>query len=530
MSRVWPIEVRAPQMDVSREEVAALGAHRSYTATTSLIAGLVPSTASVSLNVSAAHGYGDVPGLLRWLDKYPYGCIEQTTSAALPLLYFNDLAGQAGLPKDAALHQRVQDAIDSVLDMQNYSGDFGMWGPGASAEPWISVFALDFLEQAKDKGYVVADQPLARGLNWLQQTASSDGFDDGVRAYAFYVLARAGQVNLSDLRYFSDTRGRQWKTAIAAALTGAAAAEAGDRSRAAYAFDRAREIALTARPAAYTDANFGSFTRDLAATTALAIEGGEPAIVPALMQRTSAADMRLNATTTQDKAWMLLAAYELSKEQTKLDVNVDGKPAAATAGAVHVAPGLAALGKGVTVTNNSDASIWRDVSVQGTPSSPLPEEAHGLTLTKSVWTMSGQPADLASLRQNARVVVVLQGRMDNNFYRRMAATDLLPAGLEIDSVLTGDDAKAYPWLGKLSDTNVQEARDDRYVAAFDIGSQYRPVNRKGPEPQPEFRLAYIARAVTPGSFAMPAAVVEDMYTPGLMARTAMGKMAVAAEK
>jgi uncharacterized protein YfaS (alpha-2-macroglobulin family) len=159
----------------------------------------------------------------------------------------------------------------------------------------------------------------------------------------------------------------------------------------------------------------------------------------------------------------------------------------------------------------------------------LPAAEHGLTLSKTVWTLSGQPADLSNLKQNERVIVVLQGRMNNNLYRRMAATDLLPAGLEIESALSGDDAKLYSWLGSLSNTDVQEARDDRYVAAFNIGSRYRPAHRKGPEPQPHFRLAYIARAVTPGNFAMPAAEVEDMYTPGIMARTTMGKLDVKAE-
>ncbi len=529
VSRAWPIEVRAPQMDVSSDEVAILKPGESYTAGKSLIAGIVPSTAVVALNVSASHGYSDVPGLLRWLDKYPYGCIEQTTSAAMPLLYFNDMAGLAGLPKDEKLHARIQNAADNVLDMQNYAGDFGMWGPGSSADPWISVFALDFLEQAKAKGYVVADEPLRRGVNWLRQTASSSGYNDAVRAYAFYVLARAGQVNLSDLRYFSDTRGAAWNTSIAASLTGAAAAEAGDRSRAAYAFGRARQIALAARPGNYPTDNYGSLVRDLAGTTALAIQGGEPQIVPALMTRTSTMDMRLNATTTQDKAWMLRAAYELSKERTTLDVTVDGKPAQPKSGAVHLAPGLAALDRGVTVANKGDAPVWRTVSVQGTPSAPQPAAADGLTLRKTVWTMDGQPADLASLKQNDRVIVVLQGTMDNNLYRRMAVTDLLPAGLEIESALAGDDAKVYPWLGSLTGTDVQEARDDRFVAAFNIGSMYHPRNPKKPEPRPTYRLAYVARAVTPGQFVMPAAVAEDMYTPGIMARTTMGKLDVSAK-
>jgi uncharacterized protein YfaS (alpha-2-macroglobulin family) len=526
VSRIWPIEVRSPQMDISRETIAVLPAGKSFTANAALVSDIVPSTLSVAVNVSSSHGYSDVPGLLRWLDKYPYGCIEQTTSRAMPLLYFNDLAALAGLPKDQALHARIQDAVDNVLDMQNYAGNFGMWGPGNDADPWISVFALDFLGEAKDKGYVVAAEPLRRGMGWLKQTASSSESDDAVRAYAFYVLARAGQVNLSDLRYFSDTRGPEWKTAIAAALTGAAAAEAGDRSRATYAFNRAREIALSAKPSTYPDDNYGSLVRDLAGTTALAIQGGDPSIVPAIMEQNSAVDMRLNATTTQDKAWMLRAAYELSKERTPLNIAVNGKPAPPVAGAVHVAPNLRMLQAGLTLANRGDGPVWRTVSVQGTPASPQPEAAHGLTLQKSVWTMDGQPADLSTLKQNDRVIVVVQGQMDDNLYRHMAITDMLPAGLEIESTLSGDDAKAYSWLGELTATDVQEARDDRFVAAFTIGSMYHEHDPKKPEPRPTYRLAYIARAVTPGDFVMPAANAEDMYTPGIMARTTMGKMSV----
>ena len=181
------------------------------------------------------------------------------------------------------------------------------------------------------------------------------------------------------------------------------------------------------------------------------------------------------------------------------------------------------------MTNKGDAPVWRSVSVQGTPSAPLPAAASGVSLTKQIWTLSGQPADLSHLKQNQRVIVVLQGNMANNLYRRMAATDLLPAGLEIETALSNSDAKVYSWLGSLTGTAVQEARDDRYVAAFNIGSRYRPNNRNRPEPRPHFRLAYIARAVTPGSFVLPAAVIEDMYTPGIMARTTMGKVDVKAE-
>src|SRR5262249_2053391 len=147
----------------------------TYVADKSLISDLVGSTASISLSVSAAHGYNNVAGLLKWLDKYPYGCLEQTTSRAQPLLLFNDMADLVGYPKDQALHDRVQEAIDTVLDMQNYAGNFGFWAPGEDADNFLSVYALDFLTQAKVRGYVVPNDAMRRGLNWLKTMSAEDG-------------------------------------------------------------------------------------------------------------------------------------------------------------------------------------------------------------------------------------------------------------------------------------------------------------------------------------------------------------------
>jgi hypothetical protein len=104
--------------------------------------------------------------------------------------------------------------------------------------------------------------------------------------------------------------------------------------------------------------------------------------------------------------------------------------------------------------------------------------------------------------------------------------DLLPAGLEIESVLSPSDGAAdssYPdsggngpfaWIGHITYNNVGEARDDRYVASANLHAQ-------------TFRYAYIARAVTPGRFTMPAAQVEDMYHPGVMSRTSTGVITIA---
>ena len=51
----------------------------------------LPGTAEALLTVSPRPDW-DVPGLLRALDRYAYGCLEQTTSRALPLLYVDEVA------------------------------------------------------------------------------------------------------------------------------------------------------------------------------------------------------------------------------------------------------------------------------------------------------------------------------------------------------------------------------------------------------------------------------------------------------
>src|SRR5262249_9042134 len=152
--------------------------------------------------VAGGRGFDDVPGLLRWLDRYPYGCIEQTTSRAFPLVYYNDMALLANVKQDKNIKDRVQDAAYRILDMQTYGGSFGMWSSiSGEADPYIGMFATDFLMQAKGHGYVVPEEGIERALTWARKAGGTEGSGDLARAYAFYLLSRAGTLNPSELRY-----------------------------------------------------------------------------------------------------------------------------------------------------------------------------------------------------------------------------------------------------------------------------------------------------------------------------------------
>ena len=525
VARAWPLQVRPAQLPETREDVALLQPGEQFRVDSGLLQGLVPGNAAVSINAASWRGI-DVASQLRWLDRYPYGCLEQTTSRAFPLLYFNDLALFNRQTGDTGIAQRLQDAVDRVLDMQRIDGGFGWWGLNSDdADPWIGVFALDFLHQAAAKNYVVSESALQRGDAWLHRlTAAENRVDAGARAYAWLLLARRGAASLSDVRYFFDTTRGQTMQGVAQGQLGTALGLLGDRSRATAAFERSVTSLGTTASGYYRTA-----LTDLAGLIAVSVEAGQTGLLPALLNRYGAAARPPESSTTLEKALTVLAAYELARNRAAVTVSVNGEQR--TGDPVQLAPNDTALAQGITIRNDGGGPIWRTVSVEGVPSDPLPANEQGLRIVRSIRTLGGDDANIEELKQNDRIIVGIQVRRTTADAADIVLSQLLPAGLEIEAILRGVDdynkADASPYerfLGKLSRPAVQEARDDRYVAAFRFAPERHSDGRESD--RQTLNVAFIVRAVTPGDYALPAAVAEDMYRPAVRARTAMGRAAV----
>ncbi len=530
IKRSWPIEVRAPRPLSTQVAAGALEPGTALDYAADKLEPYYPSTAGFSVTVSSVPGI-DVPGLLAALYRYPYGCLEQTTSRGFPLLYFNDLAEAAGVAPDEDLPARLQDAVDRVLDLQRANGAFGMWTRmGGEANLWLSVFAIDFLTEARSQGLLVPLDALNRGQSWLTDLTQSTYRDASPRAYAFYVLAKANKARLSDLRYFFDTQRVNLKNAISLGFLGAALDAAGDRARGRIAFVEAADQ-LTKDTGQYKSIAYGSRLRDLTAVTTLAVRSRRLDLLPALFERRETLRRRLRFTTTQEKVWLLLLAHELreARESADVSVSVTGTTAREDGGLVTITPTADELASGIRIENAGASALWYVATARGVPSEPQDPRARGLTLSKTIFTLDGEKVDVNALRQSGRYVIVLQGTMSTFRFREMGLLDLLPAGFEIETVLTRGGARnpQYPWLPDLWRTRMSSARDDRFVAAFDIGDRYRRRPREGEvRPKPRFAMAYVVRAVTPGRFALPGTLVEDMYAPRIMARTGEGMVTI----
>jgi len=515
LQRDWEIGVRPAQAIVTERRASRLSANETLNVDAALLQDYVPDTGQIQLSFATRPNL-DVPGLLAQLDRYPYGCVEQTTSRALPLLYFNQVAhnwGDDEHANQANLRDRVQQAIQRILAVQRYAGGFGLWNADSPAERWLSAYALDFLSRAKQEHYLVPESAYRRGLNWLKDgLANTETTSQALLAkvYALYVLARADQATLGDLRYLHDNNLYDLPTVLSRAQLGAALARYGEIGRAREAF----ETAFSTVPTREHWRDYGTPLRDRAALITLLNEAGLLLDrVPQLAEEVAAELANQPYTSTQEQAWLLLAANALSPLRSELSLTVDGNPAAAEQDPFTLHPTAAQLAQGLSITNSGSESVWNVQTLSGVPVKPQPALQQGFSISRQFYTRSGQKVDLSQVRRNNKLIAVITGEALTQENHQALVVDLLPAGLEIENarLAHSQSIDEYRWLPKLSKTLHTEFRDDRFIAALDLNKSQR-----------KFTIAYLVRAVTPGEYRLPAAFLEDMYKPWYLARGKMG--------
>jgi alpha-2-macroglobulin len=523
IARDFTIGVRPAQAYQLRRFVGRLQPGESVTLDDSAADEFLPGTAEALLSVSPRPDW-DVPGLLRTLERYAYGCLEQTTSRALPLLYVDEVARLWRADAGPATAETLDRAIGHIIELQRSDGSFGVWSDSGDTVPWLDAYATDFLIRAKEHGKNVPDLAIKTAVSWLHDYTRQDHTEIGdlpAMAYAHYVLARAKSDDLDALRYFYETQMARLPTQLAKAQIAAALAQYGDMARAVAGYDAAL-VPGPPRSAAIRYIDYGSELRDSAAVLSFAAANpGNQARLTAVVDRIAERFSRAARTSTQEQAWLLMAAEAAVKAGGgTMTIATDSGAPQSRSEPLYLRRILGSGAPQTAITNRGDAPSWRSVSITGVPSSDLPAENRGYAVTRSLFRPEGTAADLSKVRQTDLFVVVINGtRIDASQSAQALVVDLLPAGFEIETatVSKGRSTTDYSWLPELTDATYTEQRDDRYIAALDLKNGTR-----------DFTLAYVVRAVTPGEFKYPALVAEDMYEPETSGRTAIGKLTVGA--
>ncbi|EAQ01663.1 PAN domain protein [Pseudooceanicola batsensis HTCC2597] len=511
------LPVRRNDPEVATTQRFSLGAGDTFTLDENVFAGYRPGSGEAFISAGPLARF-DAPALLASLNRYPYGCTEQVTSKAMPLLYLSSVAEAMGLAGPAQIDARIDQSIERILTRQAPNGAFGLWRAQAG-DFWLDAYVTDFLSRARAEGHEVNPLAFRTALDNLRNRinyapdfdADTDGGGEDI-AYALMVLAREGAANMGDLRYYADVKGEDFATPLASAQLGAALAMYGDQTRADAMFSIASSQLAQRRTSPegrVYRADYGTRLRDTAGVLSLAVEAGSTAIDrPTLVSRIVGRD---GAMSTQESAWSLLAAKALVDDPSVSGLSVDGTPVPG--------PFVRAVGAGtltpMAIRNDGATETAITLTTLGVPNAPITAGGYGYAIERAYFTMEGDRADPAEVAQGTRLVTVLTVRPFEETGARLMVDDPLPAGFEIDNpnLLRAGDIGALDWLDP-AEAEHSEFRADRFLAAVDWRSD-----------QP-FRLAYVVRAITPGTYHHPAATVEDMYRPRYRARTDAGRVTV----
>ncbi len=465
---------------------------------------------------------------LKHLLRYPYGCLEQTSSTAYPYAYSTqEVQKQFDMPllSDSERAERVAAALTRIAGMQKANGGYGLWDANSDEEHWLTAYVADFMLNLREQGFVVPSQLLDSTLGRLKEYVNRPGsqfeqrYSDNMnhyrlayRSYAAYVLARVNQVSLSSLRTLHDRQRKDAETRLPLVHLGLALILAGDDARGQVALNEA--LALK-HPVNRYLGDYGSDIRDEAMTVYLLLKHRQRQSDIYRHAMSLAGEVQSRRwLSTQERNALFLAGVMLesnSKHPWSAELTLGDAPAQTLkqAAAYLRKLGSEPLAAGGQITLTGAGPLFASLQAVGYPLTKPTPVADGYHILRTYFDATGKPLDgLTQVRSGDLVLVGLQIGQD----RRAPDTlviDMIPAGFELENPNLPDGVKTdlisvdgtlIPELQRNTLIKHQEYRDDRYVAAIDAqwGQQ---------------RLFYLMRAVTPGTYRVPPPYVEDMYRP-----------------
>jgi uncharacterized protein YfaS (alpha-2-macroglobulin family) len=472
----------------------------------------------------------ELPEGLDYLERYPYGCAEQTTSTLFPLVYLSDIGQQIapGVFTKERVDEKVQCGMIRLLGMQTADGGIAMWPGGRSAWPWASVYVAHFVVEAEAAGHKVPEDLRTRLLAYVRRllNKSTDEVDElETQAYATYVLALAGKPDRAAMDRLGEIVNRSKDSCAQARFHLAAAWVATGRR------DRAGGlIPATLPPMRSTrqlSGNLGSGVRERAILlSALLAADPDRADLPAVAQQLADAGKNGQWRSTQDTAFAVMALGRYLRqakpaapyENAELKCGETSVASVAQGGSLEWNAPTSAEPPTVSITGPTGAKAYVSWLATGVPMTAPADADNGLRIRRQFLGERGKPINNNAVHSGDLVQVELTLE-SSSALSNVVIEDLLPSGLEIENPrleTTAKDATANPSdKPPIFQTERVDMRDDRMIVIGDL------IGGVGVG-----KYVYTCRAVTPGVFALPPVRAECMYDLGTSSIAGAGTFTV----
>lgn len=452
---------------------------------------------------------------LKYLLRYPYGCVEQTVSPVFAQLYLDKLT-KLSKEQESRRRTNVLAGLDRLRAFQTSGGGMAYWPGGREPHPWASNYALHFLVEAERAGFSVPldlKNRLERfqakvAVNWRQNNDpfyNSNAQRQRDQAYRLYGLSLAGKAEVGAMNRL---KGKAAGLPTSAVYQLAAAyALVGQKATGDALMKNESPIVQPYRELGYT---FGSEIRDMAMILEAQLAAKDETAAGKQVFRLAENISKRRWLSTQEAAFAFVAIGKMSEVgDRQLSADFTSYAGAKTAvGATNevyqIELPVAGTNSAFSVTNKGSATLYATVITSG---KPLPGEeqatSENLALKVDYVDDDGKTVDVTSLPSGtdfvARYTVTNTGALGMS-YRQLALRSLLPSGWEVSNErldqTTSSGGSSYDY---------RDIRDDRVYTFFDLN--------KGQSKQFSLRMT----ATYPGRYYLPSQVSEAMYADDVRA-------------
>lgn len=445
---------------------------------------------------------GSVPvveyvGALWNLMHFPHGCAEQITSQAFASLTAGPwLEKVVGLSPDTQ-KVHVREALRRLGSYQTGDGGFGYWG-GDAADPWLSVYVMHFLLEAKLAGYTEAEPLYERALQRERELLALSPPESRTQAYRALLLARAlgtkvraAFPSITDINVIKDPVIRVlWRGAFAQAglplPESPATLPVVTRQHGGELISPTRELALMLYAESFVPADRRS---------------------PLLGAARSQLLGDIRHLSTHEMSWLLLALRQMGESApVQAEVRRGGTSRTYT-GELWAETWS---GGELTVLNTGQVPLYVAYVVEGVPARPVAPVSAGFRLRSGV---RPEGAKLLVSGGQARWTVDVEVMPEVPLpLENVALTLPIPAGWLVESLRQSDEKVLTIYGAEIIHT---DQRDDRLHLYLTLRER-------------KVRLELPVRVFLAGRYQLPAFSLLAMYEPTLYATTAVQTLRVEA--
>jgi alpha-2-macroglobulin len=497
------IEIRTPNPMLTESQEILLSAGETWKGNVQPVG--MPGTRSASIELSGMPAI-NLSKRLDYLTSYPHGCLEQTTSAAFPQLFLEQLVDLKEIDKKK-IKVHIEAALRKIPYYQTSTGGMGYWQGARQADDWSTSYVGHFMLEARQKGYSVSSDVFASWKKYQQSMAKNwspnpkNTYEDGLlQSYRLFTLALAASPDVGAMNRLREFNGLSKESA---AFLAAAYLASGQKETAGQLLLKAENTLQNSRNYRYS---YGDSNRDLAVRLWVTARLGlRKQAMPLAIE--VAKSLGSNTwMSTQTTSWSLLAMTQFYRDRDaqRIDATIvqNGKSNRIFTNKTMVSEKVELqknLNAEVSITNPNKAEVFVRLITAGIPGTNyiVPAKASNLQMIIRMSSTDGKLLDPSSIAQGTDVQIeVMVSNPANGKPRNDLALDMMMAsGWEIQNNRLNDmqDANESAYF------EYQDIRDDRIQTYFSLNNgASKTFNFR-------FNAAYL------GKFYLPAWRCESMY-------------------